>query len=114
MFENVRREIPIIVVGAIALLFDFRITLGILLGLVFSVLHQRFLEYRTDRILSAASVGVLAYLGSLLSLLLLALPLLISFLLPGVFHWGGVFVGLMYRKFVLYFESFKGGTGDGH
>ena len=114
MFEKVRREIPIIVVGAIALLFDFRITLGLLLGFAFSLLHQRFLEYRTDRILSSASVGVLAYIGGVLSLLLLALPLLLSFFLPGVFHWGGVFVGLMNRKFVLYFESFKGGTGDGH
>ena len=97
--------------GIIFLFFDFRVTLGVLLGYAFSLLHQRFLEYRMDAVLKNREVTSWTYFGNILSLLLLAVPLLIPFLLPQVFHWAGALIGLLYRKYYLYISAFfEGGN----
>ena len=50
--------------------------------------------------------NVLAILGSLICIALLGIPLLISFLLPNIFSYIGVVIGLLIIKVKLIIEAF--------
>ena len=109
MSGNRLRSMLILIIMGIVLLLDYRISLGILLGLLFTFFHQKFLEFRVDALIRASEVSVLTYLGPLLGIVLLSLPILLCFLLPQVFHWSGVLIGLLYSKMFMYIEAFIGG-----
>ena len=82
---------------------DKKISLGILLGFLFSFLNYRLIEYRYTNL---DTYNVLAVLGSLICITLLGIPLLISFLLPNVFNYVGVMIGLLIIKVKLIIEAF--------
>ena len=103
MQDLTKRELFLVAILAIiGLIINYRIGLGILLGYAFSVLHYQFLKYRVNSILNQREVSIFAYIGSILGIGLLALPIWISFLCPQLFHWAGVLVGLIYRKMAMY------------
>jgi hypothetical protein len=104
-----------VIVGVVAVAcapFWYQLSVGLVLGYVCSLLHLRLLSYRVDRILKQDRVGVLAYLGPLLGLAVLACPLYAAFAFPEHISWIGVFIGMMARKVMLYVQAFRGGSVD--
>lgn len=97
-------EAIIVLVLALLLLFlDYKISLGVILGFIFSVLNYRLIEYRY---MNMDAYNALSILGSLICILLLGIPLLISFLLPNIFSYIGVMIGLLVIKVKLIIEAF--------
>lgn len=92
-----------LLLSIVFILIDKRISLGILLGFLFSFLNYRLIEYRYKNI---DTYNVLAILGSLICIALLGIPLLISFLLPNIFNYIGVVIGLLIIKVKLIIEAF--------
>ena len=92
-----------LLLSIVFILIDKRISLGILLGFLFSFLNYRLIEYRYKNI---DTYNVLAILGSLICIALLGIPLLISFLLPNIFSYIGVVIGLLIIKVKLIIEAF--------
>lgn len=91
-----------LLIAAIFLLIDYKISLGVLLGFTFSFLNYRLIEYRYNRLEKYNSWVIL---GALFSTSLLAVPLVISFLLPSIFNYIGVVVGLLVIKVKLIIEA---------
>ncbi len=90
-----------------------RYVLGFVLGGVFSSLHERLLEIRVDGILRQTRASMLfVLLGPLVGLMVLAAPLLCTYVLPEYFAWQGVAIGLLARKAMLYVGAWKGGPAD--
>lgn len=89
---------------AVAFLFiNFRISIGIIVGYAFSYLNYKTIEYRYNNL---EVVNIFTYLGSLLSVGVLILPLVISFLIPTVLNWIGVVIGLLINKIRLIIGAF--------
>ncbi len=103
------REFLLGCIALIALLIDCRISLGILLGFLFSFLQEKLVELKVDVILQRRKAGALVFLSAFLSVAMMGIPLLISFLLPDVFSWIGVFIGMIYRKVYLFVANLIGG-----
>ena len=103
------REILFGIIFVIFLFFDFRISLGMLLGALFSFLQMKLITVRTDGILRRRKAGFLVFLSSFLSVAAMAIPLAITFLLPEVFSWIGTFIGMIFGKMFLYISAFIGG-----
>lgn len=91
-----------LLIAAILLLIDYKISLGVLLGFTFSFLNYRLIEYRYNHLEHYNSWVIL---GALFSTSLLAVPLVISFLLPNIFNYIGVVVGLLVIKVKLIIEA---------
>ncbi len=102
-------EIKILVgMIVIALFVKWQIATGIVLGCIFASLYGKVLERRFSTLLSNRTDSkVDTIVGTIISFLLFATPILISFLLPQVFHFFGVFIGLIYRKYFIYLEAFR-------
>ena len=83
-------------------LLNWRISLGLVLGYLFSQVNGKLTEMRIDALIAnGASPGGAQLLSFFLKPLVIALPLLLSFLLPDIFHWAGTFLGLMIPKIIL-------------
>ena len=103
------------VIGAIALgflPFWYQMSAGLVVGYVSSLLYLRFLAYRVDRILARERVDIWAYLGMLIGLAMLGLPLLLAVANPEHLSWIGVLIGLTARKASLYIDAIRGGVHD--
>ena len=103
------------VIGAIALgflPFWYQMSAGLVVGYVSSLLYLRFLAYRVDRILARERVDIWAYLGMLIGLAMLGLPLLLAVANPEHLSWVGVLIGLTARKASLYIDAIRGGVHD--
>lgn len=97
-------EALIVVLLALLFLFlDYKISLGIILGFIFSMLNYRLIEYRYKNM---DTYNIWSILGSLICILILGVPLLISFLLPNIFNYIGVMIGLLIIKTKLIIEAF--------
>ena len=96
----------------ISLVINYHITLGFILGYIFYIIYQKILILRIDYIIKANKVDIIIYLINLFGLILLAIPLLISMLYPQIFHWLGVFMGLVFDKLFIYINSFIGVSYD--
>ena len=112
MAKIIRKEYILLVIILIAMLINYRIALGIILGYIFYLIYQYLLEKRVDYILKAKEVNFLSYISNILSLVILALPFLISLLFPKVFHWSGALIGMMFVKIYMYINSFIGVNND--
>lgn len=102
-------------IGALALGFlPFRhqVSAGLLLGYVCSLVHLRFLAYRVDMILARERVDIWAYLGIVIGLAMLGLPLFLAVANPERLSWVGVLIGLTARKASLYVDAIRGGVHD--
>ncbi len=99
-----------VVCAVIGLVFNVTVSLGILLGSVFSVWHLYRIERNVDAILgSQKNIGKTAFLF-LTDLVLLSCPLLIAVAFPTYFNVVGVAVGLLSSKIALYLNNFKRGV----
>ena len=93
------------VIGAVALgflPFWYQMSAGLVVGYVSSLIYLRFLAYR----------DIWAYLGMLIGLAMLGLPLLLAVANPEHLSWVGVLIGLTARKASLYVDAIRGGVHD--
>ena len=99
-----------IAISLIAALFNWRISLGFLLGIAFSRIHMILLSARLNAILDSSLKdkepnAFLVFFGGIIDLLVLAIPLAISYFLGGYFHWLGVGIGLLFEKLLMYISA---------
>ena len=87
----------------IFLFVDFKISIGILLGYGFSLLNYKTIEYRYTDIEKKKNYFILL---KILSLSLLVIPLLISFLIPTYINFIGTAIGLIIIKLVIVADAF--------
>lgn len=98
----------LIVIIVIALIFNWRIATGIVLGYAFSMFYWKLLDKRFALLFEfQQNVKSNVVLGTIVSFIVLAIPLVIAFLLPKLFSFIGVSIGLLYRKYYLYLEAFR-------
>ena len=92
-----------VILGVIFLFIDSKISLGIIVGYLFSILNFKLIELRYNGL---ETYNILAVLGSIFSIAVLAIPLVISFLIPNIMSYIGVFIGLMILRTRLIIEAF--------
>lgn len=92
-----------IVISLIFLFIDYKISIGVLVGYGFSYLNYKLIEYRYNHL---ESYNASFFLGTLVCILVLAIPLIISFLIPSVLNWIGVMIGLLIIRTRLIIEAF--------
>lgn len=95
--------IIISIIAAVFLFLDFRVSLGMFLGLLSFYLYLNIMTFNMTSLLNGrkASKGILV-LVHILDLLILILPLLLASLLPNLFNIFGVFTGLMINRILLF------------
>lgn len=104
--ENRHKVLGLII--ALSALYDWRISTGIVIGYFFAFIHSKFLAYRFNKMFDARKTSIfLITMGSLLGMMILVIPIALSFVLPSAFHFIGVFIGLTFNKYYLYIGSFK-------
>lgn len=86
----------------IGLFFDYRISLGLLLGTVVSIFHLDRLEKNITAGMSAERKVGGWILMFVFDLLVLAIPFVLAILIPQVFNLFGVAIGLLLNKVVIY------------
>lgn len=101
-----KSNLGLIVIIAIFAIIDWRIAVGIIIGYPFSLLHSWLLKIRFSNI-TTAKPRVVVYLGTIVSMLIFACPMLISMLMPQFVHFFGVFIGLIYHKYFLYVQAIR-------
>lgn len=95
-----------LLIAILLVVVDYRITLGMILGLVFYRLYYMLLTMSIDDQIDIPSeVKVRSIGAAILRLLLLAFPMLVCFVIPEVFNIWGVFFGLMAFKITVYIYS---------
>ena len=94
----------IVLVLSIILLFaDYKLSIGIVFGFLFSILNFKIIEYRYNHL---ETYGPLFFIGSLVSIMVLAIPLVLSFIYPSFMNYIGVVIGLMILRIRLIIEAF--------
>ncbi len=92
--------------AAALLIFDWRWSAGIVIGLVFFVIYFLMLRLKIDEQLSAAGSGKASDAFSKAArMLILAVPLLLGFVFPEFISFWGVFIGLMMFRVTLVVTS---------
>lgn len=92
-----------IILSIIFLFVDYKISVGVIVGYMFAYLNYKLIEYRYKD-LTRYTPGFM--IGSILCILVLALPLLMSFIYPNLMSWIGVVMGLMIIRTRLILEAF--------
>ena len=87
----------------IFLFIDFKISIGVLFGYAFSLLNYKAIEYRYTDIEKKKDYFALL---KALSISLLVIPLLISFLLPNIISFIGTAIGLFIIKIIIIVNAF--------
>lgn len=95
-----------IIASAIGVFFALNIGLGILLGTVFSLLYFYLLNisYKVDE---NGNLSRGSGLGYLLRMIVIAVPLLLSCLLPNIFNVFAAFGGIMLFRIIMFITFFK-------
>ncbi|MEG0077152.1 ATP synthase subunit I [Anaerorhabdus sp.] len=90
------------IIMVVGLFFNYRFSLGVLLGTSVSVLHLMRLERNiTQGLDSKKKLGGWIFMF-LTDLIMLAIPLMLAVMLPQIFDLIGAAVGLLLNKFVIY------------
>ncbi|MEG0240576.1 hypothetical protein [Anaerorhabdus sp.] len=90
------------IIMVVGLFFNYRFSLGVLLGTSVSVLHLMRLEGNiTQGLDSKKKLGGWIFMF-LTDLIMLAIPLMLAVMLPQIFDLIGAAVGLLLNKFVIY------------
>lgn len=95
-----------IVASIVCAFFNYRISLGIIIGALSSFLYFYILNMNF-KISEDGNISKGGILGYLVRLIVLALPLLIACLLPNIFNIFGAFAGIMLFRIVMMFMFFK-------
>lgn len=97
----------VILCSLIALLFDWRITAGVVIGCIADYCYIKLLVMSIDAQLKENSTkNKLIFMGSL-RMGILMIPFLLAVLFPEFFHLIGAFIGCMSYKFALFAEGFR-------
>lgn len=92
-----------LLIAILLVVVDYRITLGMILGLVFYCLYYFLLTMSIEDQIDVPSEVKARNIGAVaLRLLLLAFPMLMCFVIPEVFNIWGVFFGLLAFKITVY------------
>jgi len=91
--------------SAICAFFDYRIALGVILGILSSFLYFYLLNNQFEIVDGQIKKG--GALGFIVRIMILAFPLLISCLLPNIFNIFGAFGGVMLFRIIMMFTFFK-------
>ena len=86
---------------------DFRISAGMLIGLCCAMLDYLIIIRHYTRISHGEKPNPFL---SIHGYLVLCLPLVISFLLPSIFHFAGVLIGLLYHRYLFMASHFFKGN----
>ena len=90
----------------ICAIFDFRISTGIIIGMLSSFLYFYILNLNF-KINVDGNISKGGVLGYFIRLIVIALPLLISCLLPNYFNVFGAFAGVMLFRIIMIIMFFK-------
>lgn len=90
-------------VSIIFLFINFRFSIGIMAGYLFSILNYKIIEYRYNNV---EIVSFLIVFGALISTFVLVVPLIVSFLIPNIMNYIGVIIGLMINRTRIIIEAF--------
>lgn len=95
-----------IIASAIGMIFKLNIGLGILLGTIFSLLYFYLLNvsYKTNEDGTLYRGSIVSYF---LRLIVIAIPLLVSCLLPDIFNIFASFGGIMLFRIIMIISFFK-------
>ena len=104
-----KSSIVIAVVGAIiSLIFDYRISIGIVVGMLSSILNYLIMSAQMTMILANQKFNVISYtIVYLIRFSLLFIPVLLAVLRPDRCNVWAVFGSLFIFKVVMYVESFR-------
>lgn len=94
------------IASLICLFFDWKISTGILIGLISSLVYF-YLLIKSYKINEDGSLHKGSGLALIFRILVLALPLLIACLLPDYFNVFGAFGGVMVFRLITYVYFFK-------
>ena len=99
-----------LLIAILLVVFDYRLTAGMILGLAFFRIYYYFLsENMTDQLETDSESRLRGYGSTAIRLLILAFPMLVSMVIPEVFSVWGAFFGLMAFKITLYgYTAIKG------
>ena len=95
-----------IIACAICWYFNWRISTGILIGLISSFIYF-YLINNSFKLKEDGSISKGGVIGFILRIVVIALPLLIACLLPDYFNIFGAFGGVMLFRFVMIFYFLK-------
>ena len=89
-----------IVASIIAYFFNWRVSTGVIIGVLFSYLYFIILNMNF-KIKEDGTISKGSALGFIIRILVIALPLLIACLFPNVFNIFGAFAGVMLFRIVM-------------
>lgn len=100
----------IVIILAIGLcFFDYRVALGLLIGFIADYIYNVMMANSLTEILSGDNRNkVMITLKIMFNLIIIALPLLISFIWPTMFHFIGAFIGLVINKLCFVIVNIRG------
>ena len=99
------REILILFLSLLFLFIDHRLTLGVLLGYPFAVIHLWLIQKRYNSLNADKPSSLIVFGGSYLGIFLLIIPLMIAVLLPQYFNFIGVLAALVMNRIVMIIEA---------
>ena len=100
------KHLIIVALSALLLIVDYRFSLGLLLGCIAYYANYRLLEFKYNNVLSDNKIQMIIW--SLFGIFVLAFGLIIAFLLPTVFNYWFVFIGIVLSKYMMIFEELRG------
>ncbi|MFV0379665.1 MAG: hypothetical protein ACK5KQ_02420 [Anaerorhabdus sp.] len=98
----------------IAIFFDYRYSLSIMLGVLVSMIHLNRLNRNITNGLANRSGKGKWFMMITTDLLLLAAPFIIAAMLPKYFDLIGVAVGLIINKVIIYIIGLRSNGGDNY
>lgn len=107
--KYIKTSVVVAVIGAIVcLLFDYRISIGIVVGMVSSICNYMILSSQMSMILLNQRFKVFSFVVVyLIRFSLLFIPLLLAVLRPDRCNVWAVFGSLFIFKVILYLDSFR-------
>ena len=105
-------KISAILVLALSLILyfvNYKIALGLLLGFIFDFLYNIFMSNTLTEIISSSGQSkFMITIKIILNLSLIIIPLILCFSIPSMFHFVGVFIGLVINKLCFVIINIRG------
>ena len=101
--KYLENSLIVLVLSIILLFLDYKISIGVVVGYLFSILNYKFIEYRYNNL---ETYSPLFFVGSFVSIMILAIPLVLSFIYPNFMSYIGVVIGLMILRTRFIVEAF--------
>ena len=88
---------------------NYRLALGILLGFIFDFFYNTLMSNTLTSIINISGQNkFMITIQIILNLVMIVLPLGLAFIVPTMFHYMGVFIGLIINKFCFVFINIRG------